>query len=169
MFLIDLPRFHGKTNVLLQLCRYKMVKVHNCLLKIYNGQNSGHMTYVTDWYDSGRLGDGFSWPMTIKPGHESQILNYERDWALAGCSGYVTYRMFDTDITIAFSNPSVGNNKLGVGISGKGVWDHLSDHGYDKFTINIDTSNGKATLQFDCKCTGGTTNICTVNITAYKK
>ena len=98
------------------------------------------------------------------PGHESHILNYERDWALAGCSGYVTYRMFDTDITIAFSNPSVGNNKLGVGTSGKRVWDYSSDHGYDKFTINVDTSNGKVKLQFDCKCTGGSTNICTVNI-----
>lgn len=146
-----------------------MVKEHNCLLKIYNSQNSSDMTYVEDWYDSGRLADGFSWPKTIKPGQASSILSYERDWALAGCSGYVTYRMFDTVITIAFSNPSVGNNKLGVGTSGKRVWDHLSDHGYERFTINIDTNNGKARLQFDCKCTGGTTNTCTVNITAYKK
>jgi len=91
---------------LLDYLRYKMVKSHNCVVKISNGPNSGDMTYVTDWYKHGRLADGFEWPTTIKPGQESKVLNYERDWAtFVGCSGYVTYRMLDTDITIAFSNP----------------------------------------------------------------
>ena len=144
-----------------------MVKDHNCHVKIYNGENSSDMTYVKDWYKHGRLADDYSWPKTIQPGHEGNVLNYEDDWSLEGCSGYVTYRMFDTDITIAFSNPSVGTNKLGVGTDGWNVWDSMSNHDYSSFTVNIDAKNGKAKLQFDCKCTGGTTNSCTVKITAY--
>ena len=151
----------------MQLCRRKMVKEYNCLVKISNGRNSSDMTHVTDWYDSGRVADGFSWPNTIKPGQESTVLNYERDWAVTGCSGYVTYRMFDTDITIAFSNPLVGVNKLGVGTGGKSVWDDMSNHGYNEFTVNVDSRNGKAKLQFDCRCTSGATNTCTVNIKAF--
>jgi len=54
---------------------------------------------------------------------KKDVLSYELDWLMAGCSGYVTYRMFDTNITIAFSNPTVGGNKLGVGTGGKRVWD----------------------------------------------
>lgn len=145
-----------------------MVKSHNCLLKITNGPNSSDMTYVTDWYDSGRVADGFTWDETIKPGNEKDVLNYERDWALAGCSGYVTYKMFDTEITFAFSNPSVGTNKLGVGTGGKTVWDDMTSHDYDPFTVNIDVCNGKVNLKFNCRCTSGSTNTCTVNITADK-
>ena len=151
----------------MQLCRQKMVKTHNCLVRISNGPNSRDMTHVTDWYDSGRVADSFSWPQTITPGQESVVLNYEKDWSWAGCSGYVTYRMFDTDITIAFSNPVSGSNKLGVGTGGKKVWEDMSNHDYNWFTINLDVSGGNAKLQFDCKCTGESTNTCNVNIKAF--
>ena len=40
---------------------------------------------------------------------------------MAGCSGYVQYAMSGVILTIGFSNPSVGNNKVGVGFSGKVV------------------------------------------------
>ena len=40
---------------------------------------------------------------------------------MAGCSGYVQYSMSGVILTIGFSNPSVGNNKVGVGFSGKVV------------------------------------------------
>ena len=144
-----------------------MVKSHNCLVKISNGPNSNDMTYVRDFYDHGRVADGFQWPTTIKPGQESDVLNYEVDWSLAGCSGYVTYNMFDTDITIAFSNPPVGVNKLGVGKEGQEVWEEMSSNDYNTFTVTVDASNERAKLQFNCKCTEGTTNTCTVNIKAY--
>ena len=166
MLLTFSPKVHSKTNSL-QLCRHKMVKTHNCLVKISNGPTSSDMTYVEDWYEHGRLAEGFQWPTTIKPGQESDVLSYELDWSWAGCSGYVTYNMFDTDITIAFSNPSVGFNKLGVGTGGKSVWEWMSSHDYNNFTVNVDASNERAKLQFDCKCTEGTTNVCTVNIKAY--
>ena len=67
-----------------------MVKIHNNLVKIHN--TSGvTMTYQSQWYDSGRVADGFSWPDKINNGSDATVLNYERDWSLAGCSGYVTY------------------------------------------------------------------------------
>jgi len=127
------------------------------------------MTYVRDWYDSGRVADSYSWDETIKPGSGKDVLNYERDWALAGCSGYVTYKIFDTEITIAFSNPSVGTNKLGVGTGGQAVWDNMTDHDYNPFTEYVDACNEKVLLKVKCNCTSGTTNTCTVDITAYKR
>ena len=36
-----------------------MVKLHNCLVEITNGTQFP-MTYVLDWYDSGRVADGFT-------------------------------------------------------------------------------------------------------------
>ncbi|XP_078352567.1 uncharacterized protein LOC144637307 [Oculina patagonica] len=143
-----------------------MVKLHNCLVKIDNGTTSD-MKYVVDWYDSGRLADGFSWPEIINPGQQSTVLNYEKDWSPAGCSGYVTYNMLDTDITIAFSNPDVGHNKLGVGTGGKSVWDNMVDHDYKRFTVNIESSDGETMMQFHCQCTSGETNTCTVDVTLF--
>ena len=145
-----------------------MVKEHNCIIRISNGTKSV-FNYVRDWYDSGRLADGYSWPNEIQPSHETNILSYEKDWSWAGCSGYVTYRMYDTEITFAFSNPASGTNKLGVGTGGKSVWDNMENHDYNQFTVKVDASGGKAILQFDCHCTGGSTNICTVNATAFTK
>ena len=119
-----------------------MAKTHNCLVKFSNGPNSTNMTYVTEWYKQGRLADGFSWPDTIEPGYcdKNGVLSYERNWAvLVGCSGYVTYRMFDTEITIAFSNPFRGGNKLGVGTGGKRVWDDMKSHYYHNFIATADT------------------------------
>ena len=144
-----------------------MSKTHSCLVKIINGPDSSDMTYVADWYLHGRLAEGFSWRETIKPGEKKDVLSYELDWSFAGCSGYVTYRMFDTNITIAFSNPTVGGNKLGVGTGGKKVWDMMRSHGKDEFTVHVDASDRKTRLKFDCKCTAGTTNICTSNVKAY--
>ena len=148
-----------------------MVKNCNCLVKISTGPNCSDMTYVEDWYVHGRLADGFSWAKTIKPGHEelNGVLSYERDGSWVGCSGYVTYKLFDTDITIAFSNPSVGTNKLGVGTGGKAVWDNMNNENYNWFTVNVVAKNGEVNVQLDCRCTTGSINTCTVNITAYKK
>lgn len=137
-----------------------MVKIHNCLVEITNKTNFP-MLYVSDWYDSGRVADGYSWPKTINAGDHQKVLNYERDWAWAGCSGYVTYRMNDTDVTIAFSNPDVGRNKLGVGTDGKKVWDDMGNHDYNEFSEEI-TCPDKVIISCSCKCTGGDTNSCSV-------
>lgn len=147
-----------------------MAKSKNCLVKIVNGPNSSDMTYVADWYHNGRLAKGFSWTETIKPGERRDVLSYELDWSWAGCSGYVTYRMFETNITIAFSNPTIGRNKLGVGTGGMKVWEEMSSHDYNEFTVDINASGDKkARMKFDCMCTAGETNICSVNIKVYTK
>ena len=79
------------------------------------------MTYVTHWFDSGRVADHFEWPKCIKPADDHTIVCYERNWSMAGCSGYVQYLVNGNTVTIAFSNPSVGNNKVGVGIQQNGT------------------------------------------------
>ena len=138
-----------------------MVKTHNCLIKITN--NSGmDMQFCRDWFDSGRVADGFDWPPVIKNGSRSDILCYEKDMSLAGCSGYVTYEMGPKEVTIGFSNPVVGYNKLGVGTSGSTVWDEMTDHDYKNFSVFLTVSG--VDLVFHCKCTGDTTNTCTVEI-----
>lgn len=90
------------------------------------------------------------------------ILSYEKDNSLGGCSGYTRYEMNGTIITFAFSNPSSGKNKLGVGVGGKIVWDEMSFHDYKEFNILIPVCS--VTLKFVCKCTGSTTNHATVTI-----
>lgn len=52
-----------------------MAKSKNCLVKIVNGPNSSDMTYVADWYQNGRLTEGFSWQETIKPGERRDVLS----------------------------------------------------------------------------------------------
>ena len=139
-----------------------MVKSHNCLIKIKN--NSGmDMNFQEHWFDSGRIADGFEFPLVIKNGNDTSVLCYEIDYVLlAGCSGYVTYKMDTTNITIAFSNPLVGWSKLGVGDNGTRVWDEMTDHDYKSFNVFLSVSDRK--LVFRCKCTGGPTNTCTVEI-----
>ena len=141
----------------------KMGKKHSVVLTITN--HSGHdMTYKTDWFDSGRLSNGYGWPHKIPNGADDvKISCYEKDGALAGCSGLVTYTIGGTDLTIAFSNPSAGTNKLGVGTTGKDVWDNMSNHDYGPFTVNI-TLHDKTKLAIECQCSGGETNSCTVKI-----
>ena len=140
-----------------------MVKHHNCLVNIQNNTTSP-MTYQLEWYDSGRVADGFSWPSTIAPGEHVEILSYEKDNSAAGCSGYVTYSMEGGSLTIAFSNPEAGHDKLGVGNDGKSVWDHMSNHGYKSFTVTVPL-RPKRTLSCLCQCTGGHTNTCSVILT----
>ena len=138
-----------------------MVKDHNVLVKIAN--HSGYeMEYVGDWYDSGRVADGFSWRNIRPEDDHSVVLNYEKDYSLAGCSGYVQFRMSGVLVTIAFSNPVIGYNKLGVGTGGKEVWDDMEDHDYKPFVQEI--SIGDGVVYFNCKCTGGYTNAATVDV-----
>ena len=140
-----------------------MVKNYNVLVKFTN--NSGFdLIHIGDWYDSGRVADGFSWPAIVTDGDHCQVLNYERDWSLAGCSGYVQYKMgkSTTVVTIAFSNPNVFTNKLGVGITGPKVWDDMENHGNNEFVEQI--SVGDVVLYFRCQCTSGKMNTATVDI-----
>ena len=141
-----------------------MGKAHSVVLTITN--KSGHdMTYKTDWFYSGRLSNGFGWPTAIPNGAvDVKVPCYERDGSItAGCSGYVTYDLFGTDITIAFSNPAASTNTLGVGTTGKSVWEDMDSHNYGPFAVNI-TLHDRTKLVIKCQCSSGATNICSVKI-----
>lgn len=138
-----------------------MVKRHVVRLTVEN-QSGFTMKFKGDWYDSGRLADTYRWPQTIRHDRHMDILSYERDNALAGCSGYTSYDINGTVVTFGFSNPSSGKNKLGVGVGGKTVWDEMSFHDYKEFTVQIPVCS--VTLRFICRCTGSTTNHATVSI-----
>ncbi len=138
-----------------------MVKEHNIKLTI-NNESRFEMTKVGDWFDSGRLADTYNWPQTIAEGDKAVTLCYESDWSLAGCSGYVQYSMNGTDVTIAFSNPAVGTNKLGVGTNGKSVYEGMSDGDYKQFSIRCKV--GDSAVYFNCQCSGGDTNVATVTV-----
>lgn len=145
-----------------------MGKAHSVVLSITN--KSGHdMTYQTDWFYSGRVQTGFSWPTKIPNGAvDVQIPCYERDVSLAGCSGYVTYDLFRTDITIAFSNPAVGYNTLNVGTTGKSVWEEMNDQNYGSHK-KIITLHDDTKLVINSQCCGGTANLCNVSIEVEKE
>lgn len=123
------------------------------------------MKYVSEWYDTGRLADTYKWPTSIPNGSGCDVLNYEDDYSLAGCSGYVQYDIDGTTVTFAFSNPNIVRNKPGVGTGGTSVWDDMDNHDYDSFVVSIRVASGKK-LDFECKCTGSTTNFATVYIRA---
>ena len=96
-----------------------MVKQHTIKLVITN-KTPFIMMFHSFWFDSGRVADHFSWPKIINKGEVHTIVCYERNWSMAGCSGYVQYNMNGNIVTIAFSNPSVGSNKVGVGVEETG-------------------------------------------------
>jgi hypothetical protein len=132
-----------------------MPKSHVVKLTI-NNKTDEVMNYKSDWFDSGRVADSWSWPATISPGSTQIVECYEKDYALAGCSGYVNYTLGTGEVTIAFSNPSVGSNKLGVGVGGHDVWDKMDSHDYKEFTVGFKVEKDK--FMATCCCTGGDVN-----------
>lgn len=138
-----------------------MVKRHVVRLTVEN-QSGFTMKFKGDWYDSGRLADTYRWPQTVRHDRHMDILSYERDNALSGCSGYTSYDINGTVITFGFSNPSSGKNKVGVGVGGKTVWDEMNFHDYKEFTVVIPVCS--VSLRFVCRCTGSTTNHATISI-----
>lgn len=97
-----------------------MVKEHNVKLTIEN-KSGIDMVFYEDWFQSGRVADGFAWPDKLVDGDHQTILCYEKDWSAAGCSGYTQYKMAGIIVTIAFSNPDAGANKINIGTDGMSV------------------------------------------------
>jgi hypothetical protein len=141
-----------------------MPKTHVVKITITNN-TSETLTKPDAWFDSGRVADGWSWPDKIAPGAKEIIECYERDSATAGCSGYVKYNLGEKgQMAIAFSNPSVGKNKLGVGLGSKAkeVWDGMTDHGYDPFVQSFDLGSVKVVAT--CQASGGDVNNARVSL-----
>ncbi|MCF1459673.1 MAG: hypothetical protein LPH21_19625, partial [Shewanella sp.] len=102
-----------------------LVKTHKIILSITNNTGS-ELSNPFAWFDSGRLGDGWSWPTKI-PGNgaETKVELYEKDNSSTGCSGWVRYNWLLGTIVFAFSNPYYGTNKVGVGVDGMSVWKNM--------------------------------------------
>lgn len=133
-----------------------MPKSHVIKITITN-QTQLPMKFTQEWFDTGRVADGWSWPDTIQPGGKEIIECYERDNAPTGCSGYVEYDLGGNgNLTIAFSNPYAGKNKLGVGVGGKSVWDNMDAHDYKPFVESIVLGGKEFTAT--CDCSGGDVN-----------
>ena len=139
----------------------EMTKTHRVRVLIIN-QSNLDIFHKSETYFSGRPANEVSW-LAVRQGEIGDFLSYERDYSLAGCSGYVTYEIGGTPVSIAFSNPLVGTNKLGVGTGGQAVWDNMTEHDYEDFTERIEVKSGP-TLTFQCQCTAGPTNLCVIYV-----
>lgn len=139
-----------------------MAKTHVVKLTITN--NTGYtMSNPTSWFDSGRVADGWNIPTTISPGTTQVVEMYELDSSLAGCSGFISYTMNAAVVTIAFSNPVSGSNKLGCGNGTKSVWDNMDNHDYEPFTETFTINSVGFTANESC--TEGDVNQATVVLT----
>jgi hypothetical protein len=138
-----------------------MSKSHVVKLTIKN-ETGYEMTNPIPWFDSGRVADGWSIPTVIRSGEVHIVEMYEKDWSTAGCSGSINYDIGDGVITIAFSNPSVGSNKLGCGPATKRIWDDMDDHGYKPFTEEFQV--GSLKIKTMESCTDGNVNQANVRL-----
>ena len=153
--------FYANPKLFDNLKLFRMVKEHNVHLVIEN-YSGVPLTSPTAWFDSGRLADSFEWPSSVPNGQKLDVLCYEKDWAMTGCSGTVTYTMNNTRVTFGFSNPLIGTNKLGVSTTGREVWDNMTNHDYGPFDVLLLIDDVTVTCR--CCCSGGTTNLATVKI-----
>lgn len=126
-----------------------------------NNDTGKELTYQSDWFDSGGLSGNSQFPKSI--GATPITVKMQKTSGPKGCSGYVNYLIDGKTITFAFSNPSVGTNKLGVGNNGKGVWDDMGSHDYEPFSERFEIDN--AICVADCICTGGDLNQANVTLT----
>ena len=88
-------------------------KTHNINLTI-SVKAHVYLTFMTSWFYSGRVANHESFCDVLKFGQSCSTRMYESDGALTGCSGYVRYRVINSDfdndiITIAFSNPLIAS------------------------------------------------------------
>lgn len=114
------------------------------------------------WFWKGNLDGSQVFPKTIVAGATTTV----KSKGSSHCSGYVSYITGNSRITIGFSNPSSGRNKLGIGLTGIKVWDDMTDHGYKLFT-EILQLNDSSVITCQCKCTGTDTNVATVTLVGH--
>ncbi|GAC93594.1 dipeptidyl-peptidase 5 [Pseudozyma hubeiensis SY62] len=106
----------------------KMTKTHKVEVTIVNNSDY-ELHFKEDKFEHGRLADGANWSKVISSRQTVTTLCYERDWALSGCSGWVTYTTADNQspICFSFSNPAAGENGIDVGHD-NGIWDTMTSH-----------------------------------------
>lgn len=133
-----------------------MSKIHVVQVTITNNTDSV-FEYVNDWFDSGRVADGNSWPKNINPGQTVGITCYEKDWSMAGCSGWVQYKTNGSPVIFAFSNPSAGSNGIDIGNSAS-VWNNMSSQYGPGIKRAVRLQDESSWLIADIKNCGGDIN-----------
>lgn len=115
-----------------------MAASHEVLFVISNA-TAITMKYISHTFDSGRLDESEQWPNQITPdGNPNKIICVDKNNALAGVSGSVTYAFRGVQITIGFSNPFWGTNKYSVVTGGhKDAINALDDYGYGSHTTEL--------------------------------
>jgi hypothetical protein len=132
-----------------------MSKSHIVNLTIINNSDL-ELQYNHDWFDSGRLADGNNWPQKIAAGQTVHVECYEKDWALAGCSGWVKYTTQGKDLFFCFSNPTVGKNGIAFGDS-TGTWNSMGGE-YDNGITQPVNLNGSLWVVAHVSSTEGDNN-----------
>jgi len=133
-----------------------MSKIHVVQVTITNNTDSV-FEYVNDWFDSGRVADGNSWPKNINPGQTVGITCYEKDWSMAGCSGWVQYKTNGAPVIFAFSNPTAGSNGIDIGNSAS-VWNNMSSQYGPGIKRAVRLQDESSWLIADIKDCGGDIN-----------
>jgi hypothetical protein len=132
-----------------------MSKSHIVSLTIINNTDL-ELQYNHDWFDSGRLADNNNWPQKIAAGQTIQVQCYEKDWALAGCSGWVKYLAQGKELFFCFSNPTAGKNGIAFGNS-TSTWNSMGGE-YDNGITQPVNLNGSLWVVAHVSSTGGDNN-----------
>lgn len=105
------------------------------MLTISN-QTQSVLKFVNDWFGSGKVAEGDSW-QDVQPGQDFKIRIEEKDYSMAGSSGYVVFSHPKLNYFVfAYSNPDFpGTNKVGAGQMDQNsqekayeIWDDMTSH-----------------------------------------
>jgi hypothetical protein len=133
-----------------------MSKIHVVQVTIHN-QTDAVLEFVNEWFDSGRVADGNSWSKKIAPGQTAGTTCYEKDWSMAGCSGWVQYKINGAPVFFAFSNPTSGSNGIEIGRD-TNAWNNMEGHYGCGIKRAVQLQNDVTWLSANIVSSGGTVN-----------
>lgn len=112
------------------------------------------LLFRRDWYNHGYVEEP-GWPEGIRNGEKVKVKSVGRMLSAFGVSGLVTYEVegTGTPLTIAFSCPSLGTNKVGAGTGGMRVWDEMTNNEYDLEASLVQAGSCKLNVAFQ-SCSG---------------
>ena len=109
-------------------------------------------------YVRGEVLEPSGWPAVIA---DQQDVAVRSEGFVVGVSGMVTYELDGTDVTIAFSSPPIGSNKLNVGCTGRLVWKEMKGRS-QSWATTMKTRG--LVLHVGMQCTQGPVNNADVDI-----
>jgi hypothetical protein len=113
-----------------------------------DNQTPHEMVYTSDWFDSGEWSTDKI--LTIPAGSKVTLCFRGTLSVAPGVSGTVTYNINGHAMTLGFSDPVAGSNKVGIGNDGHKVWENMGSHyenpaiykwGFNDFPLQAEISN----------------------------